>query len=356
MTRNAFPAHARVDERGKITLSHGAGGLMSQALVEYLTRNVQFRKVGDGIGLDELDDGASIPASIAPHPDLHVVITSDGHTVEPLFFPGGDLGKLAACGTINDVLMMGATPVAMTSVVIVEEGFPIADLGRLNDSLVRIAAQARVSIIAGDTKVMPKGTLSGCISATTGIGFARKPDLVVDSGIKAGDDIVVSGTLGDHGTALLACRKGISFETDIVSDVRLLVDVAGLAKECGVHAMKDPTRGGIATALNELATKSNVSIWLDEERVPFKQTTISACEMLGLNPYEMACEGRAVMAVPRGIGDELVSKLATLPGCEGASVIGRAKDERHGKVLVNTRIGGTRILATPLGEAIPRVC
>jgi len=342
-----------INEAGTITLSHGAGGLMTQALIDFLIKNVANKNVSGGIGLLEMDDGATIPI---PGTDLAIVVATDGHTVDPLFFPGGDIGKLAVCGTANDVLMMNADPIAITHALIIEEGFPIADLKRINDSFVATANGEGIAVIGGDTKVMPRGTLKGVISATTGIGIARKNDIVIDSGVQPGDDIVVTGTLGDHGTALLACRQGLSFETALLSDVHVLSREVAIIRNFSPRAMKDPTRGGIAMALNELASKSGVSIWIDEDKIPFQQATISACEMLGLSPYELACEGRVLVSVPEGTGDALVEALGQVPEAKDAVVIGHARAERPGKVLLRTSIGGTRILNAPLGEPIPRVC
>lgn len=336
-----------------VTLAHGAGGLMTRHLIDFLVKNVARKNVSGGVGLVEMDDGATVPI---PGTDQVVVITTDGHTVDPIFFPGGDLGKLAACGTANDVLMMNADPVALTHAIIVEEGFPIKDLKRINDSFVAIANEWGIAIIAGDTKVMPKGTLKGMISVTAGIGIAKRDDIVVDDHVCAGDDIVVTGTLGDHGTALLAVRQGLSFETELVSDVQVLANVVRTARKFAPRAMTDPTRGGLAVALNEIAEKSGVGIWIDEDKVPFQKATISACEMLGLSPYELASEGRAVIAVPAGHGDALVAALRKLPESKDAVLIGHASTDRPGKVFLKTRVGGTRILAMPLGESIPRVC
>lgn len=345
--------NGEIDESGNITLAHGAGGLMTQALIEFLIKNVTKKNVSDGIGLLEMDDGATIPV---PGTDLVIVVATDGHTVDPLFFPGGDIGKLAVCGTANDVLMMNADPLAITHALIIEEGFSIEALKRINDSFVVTANDEGIAIIGGDTKVMPQGTMKGVISATTGIGIARKVDVVVDSGVQPGDDIVVTGTLGDHGTALLACRQGLSFDTALVSDVHVLRREVEIIRKYSPTAMKDPTRGGIAMALNELASKSGVSIWIDEPSVPFQQATIAACEMLGLSPYELASEGRALVAVQEGNGEALVEALKQLPDAEEAAVLGHAKAERPGKVFLKTSIGGTRILNAPLGESIPRVC
>ncbi|MHA1791095.1 MAG: hydrogenase expression/formation protein HypE [Promethearchaeota archaeon] len=342
-----------LDESGTIKIGHGAGGLMSQALIDFLIKGIEHKHVNGGTGLEELDDGATIPIEGT---DKLIVVTSDAHTVEPLFFPGGDLGKLAVCGTINDILVMGARPLAITHAIIIEEGFQISELKKLNQSFVETANKARIAVIAGDTKVMPKNTLNGCISATTGIGIVSINELVQDSGLQPGDEIIVSGTIGDHGTALLACRHGISFETDILSDVAMVTNIVNIAMKYRPSVMKDPTRGGLASTLNEIASKSRVSIWLDEEKIPFQQATISACNMLGLNPFELASEGRVIIGVKKGKGQELVDELKKLPGCSRAEIIGEARQDRPGKVFIKTQIGGTRILSTPLGEPIPRVC
>ena len=342
-----------IDEDGSITIGHGAGGLMSQALIDFLLKDVEKKNLPNAIGTRELDDGATVPGI---DKNNYMVVTTDGHTVDPLFFPGGNLGKLAVCGTVNDVLMMGGTPVAITHAVFIEEGFSFKQLREVNDGFVKTANQAKLVIIAGDTKVMPKGSLQGIISATTGIGFVGKGELVTDAGVRAGDEIVVTGTLGDHGTALLAKRKGLSFETDLISDVKLLTGEVNAIKNYNPTAMKDPTRGGLATALNEFALKSGVSIWLDEKKIPFQPATIAACDMLGLNKYELASEGRVVLAVPRGSGKMIVDDLINNCNCKDATIVGEARSEKPGKVFIRTKIGGTRILPIPLGESIPRVC
>ncbi|MHA1682676.1 MAG: hydrogenase expression/formation protein HypE [Promethearchaeota archaeon] len=347
MGKNLF----KLDETVK--LGHGAGGRMSQDLIDFLVSKVDRKDVNGGVGLLELDDGAAIPIDGAQN---LMVITSDGHTVDPIIFPGGDIGKLSACGTINDVLMLGATPTAITNVLMIEEGLTFETLKIINDSFINVLNEEGIALIAGDTKVMPRGSIKGCIGATTGIGIVSASDLILDSGVQPGDDIVVTGTLGDHETALLACREGLGFDTELVSDVQVLSKVVAIAKKYKPHAMKDPTRGGLATALNEFSTKSNVGIWLDESAIPFKKTTTSACNMLGLDPYELASEGRAVIAVPAGTGQRLVDELKKIEGCSEASVIGTASKERRGKVLVRTSIGGTRFLPVPIGEPIPRVC
>nr|MDO8088562.1 hydrogenase expression/formation protein HypE [Candidatus Sigynarchaeum springense] len=353
MTNNTGSQGGSIDDAGPVTLAHGAGGLMTKNLVDYLIKNVAKKSVPGGVGLVEMDDGATVPI---PGTDRVVVVTTDGHTVDPIFFPGGDLGKLAACGTANDILMMNADPVALTNAIIVEEGFPIKELKRINESLVATANEWGIAIIAGDTKVMPRGTLRGVVIVTTGIGIAKKGDIVVDSNVRPGDDIIVTGTLGDHGTVLLAVRQGLSFDTELVSDVQVLANVAKITRKFAPRAMTDPTRGGLAVALNEIASKSRVSIWIDEDKIPFQKATVAACEMLGLSPYELASEGRAVIAVPEGQGEALVIELKKLPEGKSAAVIGHAAREKPGKVFLRTHIGGTRILAMPLGEPIPRVC
>lgn len=355
---NGMGKHVRhatepIDPNATVQLGHGAGGRMTSELIDLLLEGVMYKNLEGGIGTIELDDGGAIPV---PGSNSLVVITSDGHTVDPLVFPGGNLGKLSACGTINDVLMLGAKPVAMTHVMILEEGIPFKLVQMINESFVSVLNQQEVALIAGDTKVMPHGTVSGCISATTGIGIVKETEIILDSGVQPGDEIVVSGTLGDHEIALLASREGLGFETELVSDVEVLDKVAGAGLEEGAHAMKDPTRGGLATTLNEFAQKSQVSIWIEESSIPFKDTTVNACEMLGLNPFELASEGRAVIAVPKGHGEALVRKINQIHPNAGAAMIGKAKSDHAGKVLLKTSIGGTRVVRTPIGEPIPRVC
>jgi hydrogenase expression/formation protein HypE len=335
----------------KIESAHGAGGkIMQRLLEEVVIPSFTHRKIGN-IGLDEMDDGATLHAAGA---DL--IVCTDAHTIHPVFFPGGDLGILTACGTINDLAVMGARPVAMTNTVIIEEGVEIDTLQTILTSLNSIIEPLEVAMIAGDTKVMPPGTLDGIIMSTTGIGvpYLNKP--IADSGAKPGDDIVLSGPIGDHGTSLLAHREGLKFETDLVSDVAPLWEPI---RDCldvgGVHAMKDPTRGGTAVALNEIASKSSVKFELQEDLIPVRTAVQSLCNVLGLDPLNMSCEGTFVMTSDSEKTEDLLGALSRHKTTKNAKVVGKVQKGKA-RVTMKTAIGGHKIIQVPYGEPIPRVC
>ena len=340
-----------------IRLAHGAGGVLQEKLIDFITKNIPFKNVNNGIGVEELDDGATIPLD---NYDKEIVVTADGHTVYPIFFPGGDLGTLSVCGTVNDLLMMGAEPVALTSMIIIEEGFEFEKLGKIVDSMNLKAKEARIGIIAGDTKVMPRSTLNEIIIATTGIGIKDKKIKILDNNLKAGDKIILTGSIGDHGTALMASREGLNITTNLKSDISLLLKISNAIqldiKNNSIHAMKDPTRGGIAAALNDWAKKSNVSIWIEEEKVPIKKPVSAICDMLGLEPYNIACEGRALLAVDPVNSEKVLEKIKSTQIGKDAEIIGEVKSERPKRVLLKTIVGGTRFVDMPLGENIPRIC
>lgn len=336
-----------------IQLSHGAGGtIMNELLRASVIKNITKRRALGGAGLDEFDDGASLQLG-----DFEVVVSSDAHTVDPIFFPGGDIGMLSACGAINDLAMMGAKPVALTDTIVVEEGFRIEDLEKIVRSMDRVAIGVDAAIIHGDFKVMPKGKLDGIIISTTGIGLVKRGSLILDSGLRPGDSIIVSGPLGDHGIAIASVRSGISFQTTVRSDAsplwRLMEAAIGSGK---VTAAKDPTRGGFAMAINEMASRSQVSVWLDEDEIPIREEVRGACEMLGLDPLELTCEGRAVFGVAHEDAERVLDAVQSLPEGEGARIIGEVKAERPGYVILETSSGGKRIVNPPLGEATPRIC
>ncbi|MCX6649591.1 MAG: hydrogenase expression/formation protein HypE [Candidatus Bathyarchaeota archaeon] len=335
-----------------IKLAHGAGGTAMDAIIrELFLKGFTRRQALDGVGLDALDDGASIRVG-----GKEVILTMDGHTVDPIFFPGGDLGKLAVCGAVNDTAVMGADPVAILDSIIVEEGYPIVDLQRIIASMNAAAEEAGVAIISGDFKVMPAGSLDGIVISTAGVGILRGPR-ILDSLAKAGDKVIVTGTVGDHGTALMSVRKGLSFKTELVSDVSPIVETIRAALDVGgVHAMKDATRGGLTAALNEFAEKSKISIWLEDGKVPVKKAVRSASDMLGLDPYEVTCEGKAVICVASEKADAILDAIRATKYGADAAIIGEVKAERPGMVLMKTLVGGTRILRKPIGEPIPRVC
>jgi hydrogenase expression/formation protein HypE len=335
----------------KIESAHGAGGKIMQRLLEdIIIPSFSRRKIGT-IGLDEMDDGATLQAAGA-----NLIVCTDAHTIHPIVFPGGDLGTLTACGTINDLAVMGAQPVAMTNTVIVEEGVEIDTLQTMLRSLNSIIEPLGVAMIAGDTKVMPPGTLDGIVMSTTGIGVPYLDYPICDAGAKIGDDIIFTGPIGDHGTSLLAHREGLKFETDLVSDVAPLWEpIRACLDVGGVHAMKDPTRGGTAVALNEIASKSKVEFELQEDSIPVRPAVQSLCNVLGLNPLHMSCEGTVVMAVDSRSTDEILNTLSNHKTTADAQVVGKVLDGKT-RVVMRTTIGGRKIIQVPHGEPIPRVC
>jgi hydrogenase expression/formation protein HypE len=336
-----------------VKLTHGAGGsLMEELIKEVIVSGIDFRRALDGVGLDEMDDGASL--KLGEH---ELVVSMDGHTVDPIFFPGGDIGRLAVSGTTNDVAMMGARPVALSDAIVVEEGFPTADLRRIIDSMNTAAKEIDVAVVGGDFKVMPRGKLDQIVISTCCVGVTRRGRVILDSGARPGDKVVFTGSIGDHGIALLAVREGLGFETRLESDIApIWKTVEAALKVGGLTAMKDPTRGGVAGVLNDIAAKSNVSIWLDEADIPIKESVRAASEMLGLDPLEVTCEGRAVITIHPEKAEEALKSVRRTKYGRGARVVGEVRAERPGWVMLKTEVGGTRVLDKPLGEPIPRVC
>jgi hydrogenase expression/formation protein HypE len=335
----------------KIESAHGAGGkVMQRLLEEVVIPSFGRRKIG-AIGLDEMDDGATLQTA-----EANLIVCTDAHTVHPIVFPGGDLGILTACGTINDLAVMGARPVAMTNTVIIEEGVEIETLRTILHSLNSIIEPLGVAMIAGDTKVMPPGTLDGVVMSTTGIGVPYLDHPISDSGAKAGDAIIISGPIGDHGTSLLAHREGLKFDTDLKSDVApLWAPIHDCLDIGGVNAMKDPTRGGTAVALNEIASKSKLEFELDEGLIPVRPAVQSLCNVLGLDPFHMSCEGTVLMSVDHGKTDDILSALSKHKTTRDACVVGRVLDGKA-RVVMKTTIGGRKIIQVPYGEPVPRVC
>ncbi len=335
----------------KIESAHGAGGKIMQRLLEEVVIPAFGRRKIGTIGLDEMDDGATVQIG-----DTKFIVCTDAHTVHPLFFPGGDLGKLTACGTINDLSVMGARPVAMTNTLIVEEGVEIETLRTILKSLNDVIEPLGVAMVAGDTKVMPKGTLDGVIMSTTGIGEIYLDEPISDAGAKAGDDIILTGPIGNHGTTLLAHREGLEFDTDLTSDVAPLWEpIKACLDVGGVHAMKDPTRGGTAVALNEIASKSGLEFELDENLIPIRPQVRSLCEILGLNPLHMSNEGTVLMTVDKSKTDDILSVLGKFDITKDAQVVGTAV-EGTPRVVMRTQIGGRKLIQVPYGEPVPRVC
>ena len=330
----------------KVTLMHGAGGEVMGELLQTLTK-FKHNNAG-GIGLESLDDGAVIPFN-----GENLVFTTDSHVVRPIFFPGGDIGRIAVCGTINDLAMMGARPIALSCGMIIEEGFEIDDLVRIVASMDDALGEAGANLVTGDTKVMERGALDGITINTAGIGIAKI--IVRDNGLVPGDSIIVSGTLGDHGIAIMAQREGFDLGEQIKSDVAPLWGMMEKVLDAGtIHAMKDPTRGGFASTINEMARKSRVGIRIKEEKLPIRKSVRSAAGMLGIDPLEVANEGKVVMGVPSSSVDAILAALRTHKYGMDAAVVGTVIKGAH--VIMETTIGGERFIEPPIGDPVPRVC
>jgi len=340
------------DER--VGLKHGAGGTAMRELVgEVLTAGFPAGGADDAtIGLDSMDDGAVLPVG-----DEHLVLTTDSHVIHPPFFPGGDIGRLSISGTVNDLSVMGATDVrGLTSAVIIEANYPKAKLRRIADSMGATCREADATVVTGDTKVMGNGEIDGVVVNTAGVGIAKY--LTPDSALDPNDVIIVTDSIGEHGISLLAEREGIEFGSDLESDVKPLNDLLAHALDVGgedVKAMKDPTRMGLAGALNEMAEKSDVGIEIREDRVPVTSDVKGTGEMLGLDPFQIANEGVAVLGVAPQAAEDVLGALRDHPKGENAAAIGKAMDDHHGRVLIDTGIGN-RYLREPAKEPAPRIC
>jgi len=348
----------------RITMTHGAGGAVTGDLIKrYVLKYLGGSKAE--VPLEALDDAAVIE---------DIVLKSDSHVVKPLFFPGGDIGRLAVTGTVNDIAVLGAEPLALTCGFVLEEGLPMVDFERIVRSMGETCREAGVHVITGDTKVVEKGSLGGCVINTSGIGKRtralehnilvvkkHRPKFVsrwlLDSNLRAGDKIVLSGTVGDHGLAVLSSREGYGFGSKIVSDVAPLNKVIALllGEVGGIVAMKDPTRGGLSNALNEWSQKSKVGILAYEERIPIREDVRSACEMLGIDPLEVGNEGKIIVGVLKQKAEEVLEKLRETPEGKNAQIIGEATDEFK-EVALETSVGGKRVLTPPIGDPIPRIC
>ncbi|MBN1194220.1 MAG: hydrogenase expression/formation protein HypE [Methanomicrobiaceae archaeon] len=330
----------------KVNLMHGAGGEVMGELLGTLTKFTHNN--AGGIGLEALDDGAVFPLG-----GQNIVFTTDSHVVKPIFFPGGDIGRIAVSGTVNDLAMMGGRPIALSCGMLIEEGFEVSDLERIVASMDEALGECGAALVTGDTKVLEKGALDGIAINTSGIGVAARP--VRDSGLVPGDVIIVSGTLGDHGLAIMAHREGFDLGEQILSDVAPLWTLVEQALGAGdIHAMKDPTRGGFANAINEMARKSGVCIRIREEALPIRRSVRSAGEMLGIDPLDVANEGKVVMGVDAGDATAVLQALKSHRYGRDAVIVGTVTEGRH--VIMETAIGGERFIEPPVGDPVPRVC
>jgi hydrogenase expression/formation protein HypE len=330
-------------------MSHGAGGKATHKLIE-------------GLLLPALDNPALAPLSDAatiPFGDSNLAMTTDSYVVRPLSFPGGSIGELAVNGTVNDLAVSGAEPLGLSSALIVEEGLDTEVLKREVEAMARAAARADVPIATGDTKVVERGKADGLYITTTGIGVAD-PELSLSSeSVKPGDKILCSGTLGDHGAAILIARGDLDLEAEVLSDTRPLTPLVRALKEAagaGIRFMRDPTRGGVGTVLNELARDSGYGVVLWEERLPVREIVHGACEILGLDPLYIANEGKLLAIVDPGTADAALEALRGVEGGEEAAIIGEIREEPERMVLMHTGFGGTRMIDMLVGDPLPRIC
>ena len=335
-----------------ITMRHGAGGRAMRMLIEQ-TLTAGFGELPvDGIGVAAMDDGAALRIG-----DRWLILTTDSHVIHPIFFPGGDIGRLAIAGTVNDLAMMGATePLGLTSAVIIEEGFRQADLERIQRSMLDTCREVGVAIVTGDTKVMGRGELDGIVINTTGV--ALTDTVIRDAGLHAGDRLLVTGSIGDHGIALMAKRHGLEFDADLRSDVAPINGLVRAALDAvpgAVTAMKDPTRGGVSSAVHEMAQKSGVGVVLHEPRIPITPVVRAAAEMLGLDPLHIANEGKALLGVRADAVDRVLAALQSHPLGRDAAVVGECTADHPGRVVLDTGIG-RRLVSEPDGEPLPRIC
>ena len=339
-------------KHGRVDMNHGAGGRASAQLIEAL-----FARAFDNPALREGNDGAVLPAPPAGH---RLVLATDAHVISPLFFPGGDIGALSVHGTVNDVAMMGAQPLYLSASFILEEGLPLADLKRIVDSMAAAAREAGMAIVTGDTKVVEQGHGDGVFISTTGAGWLPPGRRLGGDLARPGDVVLVSGPIGDHGVAVLSKRESLEFETEIVSDSAALngLTAAMLAAvpEGSVRVLRDPTRGGLATTLNEIARQSGTGITLDEAKIPVRAQVEAACELLGLDPLYVACEGRLVAICAPDAADPLLAAMHAHPLGQQAARIGLVTDDPHRFVQMATRFGGRRVVDWLSGEQLPRIC
>jgi hydrogenase expression/formation protein HypE len=353
------------EKNGHITMLHGAGGTVMHDLVKNYVVKYFGGSSNAEVPLEALDDAAVVN---------DVVFKSDSHAVKPIFFPGGDIGRLAISGTVNDIAVLGAEPYALACGFILEEGLALSDFERILASMQRTCSEANVGIVTGDTKVVEKGSLGGCVINVSGIGRRTtalennlkiirqyKSDFatrwVLDSNLSVGDKIILSGTIGDHGLAVLSAQQGLTFGSEIKSDVKPLNRVIQrmLDEVGGIVAMKDPTRGGLADALNEFSEKSKVGILIHEDKVPIRNDVRAACEMLGLDPLEVGNEGKIIIGSIPAKAEQVLKFLKETDEGKNAEIIGEATKEFVG-VAMQTAVGGKRIIARPVGDPVPRIC
>jgi hydrogenase expression/formation protein HypE len=332
----------------KILLDHGSGGRSSHELIEKI-----FLPRFQNPFLSEMNDSAVFDLKGGK-----LAFTTDSYVVDPIFFPGGDIGSLAVCGTVNDLAMRGARPYFLSVGFIMEEGFPLSDLDQILISMERAAQEAEVQIVTGDTKVVPKGAVDKIFINTSGIGLIPEGLDIAGQNAQPGDAVLVSGTLGDHGLTILSKREGLAFESTLKSDAAPLNHLVREMLQTGsdIHVLRDPTRGGLATTLNEIAGQSRVGIEIWEESIPIRDSVAAASEILGLDPLYVANEGKLIAILPPSEAEAVLQAMKESPYGREAALIGQVKKEHPRKVVMQTLIGGKRLLDMLAGEQLPRIC
>jgi hydrogenase expression/formation protein HypE len=330
----------------KILLAHGSGGKLSHDLIESFLPDLSNPL------LDKLDDSAVFDLS------GRLAFTTDSYTVNPIFFPGGDIGKLAVCGTVNDLAMSGARPLYLSLAFIIEEGLPVADLKKVLTSIKETADEAGVKIITGDTKVVNRGSADKLFINTAGIGQVPEGVNISAASARPGDKIIINGNIGDHGIAVLSQREGLKFQLPVPSDCAPLNSLVAdmLTASADIHCLRDPTRGGLATTLNDFAVQSNAGINIEEDKIPADKAVLAACELLGLDPLYIANEGKVVAIVPAKDAEKVLNAMKKNKYGQDAAIIGDVTEKRPGRVVMKTSLGSSRIVDMPVGELLPRIC
>ncbi len=331
----------------RILLAHGSGGSLSHDIVN----NSILSILGNPI-LNRLDDSAVFDAK------GKIAFTTDSHVVQPMFFPGGDIGRLSVCGTVNDLSVMGATPLYLSLALIIEEGLPSKDLNNVVNSIKEAADEAGVKIVTGDTKVVNRGNADKLFINTAGIGIIPEGINISGHNARPGNKVILSGTIGDHGIAVLSKREGIGFETDLESDSaplnKMIAEMMQVSDK--INCMRDPTRGGLSSTLNEIAEQSGVSIRIDEEKIPVRREVAAACEMLGLDPLYIANEGKVVAIVEAEDAEKILAQMQKNKYGQNAAIIGEVTEKHTAKVTLKTALGTSRIVDMLVGEPLPRIC
>jgi hydrogenase expression/formation protein HypE len=334
----------------KVTMAHGGGGRQARELITGL-----FRKHFGNPVFNQLNDSALL---VLPAGRRNICFTTDSFVVKPLFFPGGDIGKLAVCGTVNDLSVSGAAPLYISCACVIEEGFPLRDLDRIARSMKDAAAKAGVKIVTGDTKVVERGACDGIFINTAGIGLLRKEARLSADLIRPGDKVIVNGPLAEHGLAILASREGLGFGSKIASDCASLekLTAAVLSSGAKIRFMRDPTRGGAAAVLNEIVENRDFGIMLEEDRIPVSRGARALCELLGMDPLYIANEGKVIIIAEAAGAEKILNKMYNNALGRGSRIIGEVVSTPKGRVTIRTSTGGTRILDMPSGDQLPRIC